>query len=162
MDIRFPERPGSEEVSCYTSPADHHTPISMFRSLLVLLFIVANLSGQVSVAYACTMGDGAPKVMRHCCCKKAEIRAAHDAGEMIKVCCQVVVDVSPGPGQQVGHVQPEPKLPDLSPNLLSPVLLPALCSLVLEPASPGAFWNARQDTALSEPNLYLRTQRLRL
>ena len=134
----------------------------MLRHLLVLLFIVANLSSQVSVAYACAMGDGAPKVMRHCCCKKPEVQEGCDKGAMGKGCCQTVIDVSPGPGNQVGHVQAESKLPDLTPQLLSPALLPALLSLVLEPTSPAEFWEARRGPARYGTDLYLRTQRLRL
>lgn len=136
----------------------------MLRRLIFALFLFASLTSQVSVAFACRMmGDGQPVAVKHCCCKgmAPDTGGGHSTAEG-KGCCQIVIDVSPGPGHQVGHVQAETKLPDLSPHLLSPVLLSVLFSLVLEPASPGAFWDARRDTALNEPNLYLRTQRLRL
>jgi hypothetical protein len=136
----------------------------MLRRLIFTLFLLANLTSQVSVAFACgMMAGGHPVVVKHCCCKgmAADAGGAHPTADG-KNCCQIVVDVSPGPGHQMGHVQAETKLPDLSLHLLSPVLLPALFSLVLEPASSGVFWEARRDTTLNGLDLYLHTQRLRL
>lgn len=135
----------------------------MLRRLIFTLFLFANLTSQVSVAFACgMMGTDQPVVVKHCCCKGMATQAAGDHFEADgKACCQIVVDVSPALGNQVGHVPAATKLPDLSPHLLSP-LLPALFSLVLEPASPGVFREARWETAREGHNLYLRTQRLRL
>lgn len=135
---------------------------SVLRQLLVLLFIVANLTAHVSLAYACTMAEGAPKTMQDCCCSDPEVRASCGHATAGKDCCQIVVEVSPVPGNQVAQVQPDFKLPNLSQQLLSPALLATALSLVPDPAPTRVFREAQRDPASPGTTLYLHTQRLRL
>jgi hypothetical protein len=135
----------------------------MLRRLLIAFFILANLSSQVSVAYACGMMGGAPVLMKHCCCEPDE--TAPPSGDVAdgQGCCQTIVRIADGPGDQVGSLQAVPKLPDYNPQPLPPAIVPVLLSLVLlQTQSHDPLWDEARDHGLYGTDLYLRTQRLRL
>lgn len=134
----------------------------MLRRLLILFFIIVNLTSQVSLAYSCAMMGDAPVVMKKCCCDSEE-RVSHCDKSMSGEtgCCDQVVDVSDGPGDQAGNVAAAVKLPDFDPHTL-PALLQVLFALVLPAQSASVTWDAARDHSLYGTDLYLRTQRLRL
>lgn len=133
----------------------------MLRRLLVLFFILTNLTAQAGVAYSCAMMGGAPVIVPQCCCDP-ELRTStcHESSSGAG-CCQQVVDVADGPGDQVGAVHEPSQLPDFKPQPL-PALLPTLFALFVAPASHQAVWDASRDHGLNGTDTYLRTQRLRL
>ena len=133
----------------------------MLRRLLILLFVVANLSTQVSVAYACAMMGTTTQVMKHCCCKTDQAEPDCDEGSMDQGCCTTVIDVADGPGDQVGNTGSATKLADIDPQTLA-ALLPVLLSLVPPSQTAAIAWNRAQDPRPPGTDLYLRTQRLRL
>jgi len=134
----------------------------MLRRLLIVFFILANLTSQVSMAYSCAMMGDAPVVLKKCCCDPEE-RVSHCDKSMSgeKGCCDPIVDVANGPGDQAGMAASSVKLPDFDPHVL-PALLPVLFALVLPPQAPSVTWDASRDHSLYGTDLYLRTQRLRL
>jgi len=135
----------------------------MLRRLLIAFFILTNLTSQVSVAYACGMMGGAPVVLKHCCCQPDEAAPTGDEVAEGMGCCQTVVDMPDGPGDQVGNLQAGTKLPDYNPQPLPPALVPVLLSFVLQPSqSHATVWDEARDHGLSGTDLYLRTQRLRI
>ena len=133
----------------------------MLRRLLILFFILTNLTSQVSVAYSCAMMGDAPVVVKKCCCDP-EARVSHCEKGMSgeKRCCDVVVDVTAGPSDQ-GSVAASVRLPDFDPHVM-PALLPVLFALVLPSQTATDHWDASRDHSLYGTDLYLRTQRLRL
>lgn len=132
----------------------------MLCRLFTIFFILATLSTQASVAFSCAMKGGAAVVQTHCCCEPDEASPARDATSE-GGCCQRVVDVPDGAGDQVGSLHTTTKLPDYKPHSLSPALVPAL--LVLVPARNQApVWEEASDPGFDKAHLYLRTQRLRL
>lgn len=134
----------------------------MLCRLLILFFILANLTSQVSMAYSCAMMGEAPVVLKKCCCNPEE-RVSHCDKNMSgeKGCCDQVVDVADGPGDQAGNVAAAIKLPDFDPHVL-PALLPVLLALVLPSQAHSVTWDVSRDHSLNGTDLYLRTQRLRL
>ena len=134
----------------------------MLRRLLILFFILTNLTSQVSVAYSCAMMGDAPVVVKKCCCDP-EVHVSHCEKGMSgeKRCCDTVVDVTAGASNQVSSVAAAVKLPDFDPHVL-PALLPVLAALVLPSQAATDRWGASRDHSLYGTDLYLRTQRLRL
>nr|ART35495.1 A379 [uncultured bacterium] len=134
----------------------------MLRRLLILFFILANLTSQVSMAYSCAMMGEVPVMLKKCCCDPEE-RVSHCDKSMSgeKGCCDQVVDVADGPGDQAGNVAAPVKLPDFDPQVL-PALLPVLLALVLPSQAHSVTWDVSRDHSLNGTDLYLRTQRLRL
>lgn len=134
----------------------------MLRRLLILFFILANLTTQVSVAYSCAMMGDAPVVMKKCCCDPHErVSPCDKSHSSEKGCCEQIVEVAVGSGDQVGHVAAAGRLPDFDSHVL-PALLPVLYALVLPPQLPSATWDVVPDHGPFGTDLYLRTQRLRL
>lgn len=133
----------------------------MLRRVLILLFLVANLSTQVSVAYACAMMGATAPAMKHCCCKTDQAKPGFDEGWMDQGCCTTVIDVADGPGDQVGNASSSAKLTDIDPQTLS-ALLPALLAMVQPSKTAAVAWNRAHDPGPPGTDLYLRTQRLRL
>lgn len=135
----------------------------MLRRLFAIFFIFANLSMQVSVAFSCGMMGGATVVLKHCCCHSGKSDSDCNETTMAKGCCQQVVQVADGPGDQIGGLHAATKLPDYNPQPLPPALVPVLLSLVLLPAQDHeSIWDEVRDHGLYGTDLYLRTQRLRL
>lgn len=147
----------------------------MFRRVFLLLFILINLTTQVSVAFACGMMGDTPVVMKKCCCKSERMTPPTDrmADGMAKGtaggarCCEQIVEIQQGPGDQVGGIHSATQLPDYKPQPqpqpLPPALVPVLLSFVLQPAQRHELvWDQARDHGLYGTDLYLRTQRLRL
>lgn len=133
----------------------------MIRRFLILLFVIANLSTQVSVAYACAMMGTTTQVVKHCCCKTDQAQPDCDESSMGEGCCATVVDVADGPGDLAGNIGSATKLPDIDPQML-PALLPVLLALVQPSQTATVTWDPARDHSLYGTDLYLRTQRLRL
>lgn len=136
--------------------------IHMLRRLIIMFLVFASLTSQVSVAFACGMMGGAPVVAKHCCCEQEMAGPGCDHSASGKGCCTKIVEISVGPGHQVGDLAAPVKLPSYDPQPLSPALLPALFALTL-PAQPNELtWDEIGDHGLYGTDLYLRTQRLRI
>jgi hypothetical protein len=133
----------------------------MLRRLLILFFIFTNLTAQAGVAYACAMMGGAPVVVKQCCCDPDARTAQCQQAPSGAGCCEQVVDIADGPGDQVGAVHNPSQLPDFKPQPL-PAVLPAVFALLVVPVSGEAVWDASHDHGLNGTDTYLRTQRLRL
>lgn len=134
----------------------------MLRRLLTLFFIIANLTTQVSVAYACGMMAAGPVVLKQCCCQPDQAAPSCDEMAEGKGCCQQVVDVAEGPGDHVGSLHADTKLPEYKPQPLPPAFLPVLLAIVVPSQSHEIAWEQSRDLSLYGTDLYLRTQRLRL
>lgn len=133
----------------------------MLRRLLILLFVIANLSTQVSVAYACAMKGTTIQVVKHCCCKTDQAQPDCDQTSMGEGCCTTVLDLADGPGDLAGNVASAIKLPDINPQML-PALLPVLVALIQPSQTAAVTWDPARDHSLYGTDIYLRTQRLRL
>lgn len=135
----------------------------MLRRVLICLFILANLGNQASVAYACLMmGGAAPVVMKDCCCDPDPTQPASPAAAMDPDCCETIVDVPDGPGNQVGHLHAGSKLPDYHPQLLPPALLAVPLTLAAQPPGATVVWDRPSAHRADGADLYWRTQRFRL
>lgn len=137
----------------------------MLRHLFTVFFILASLSTQASVAYACAMKAGTQVVHAQCCCEPDEAQApsqelAEAAGGA--GCCQRVIDVPDGAGDQVGGLNAGTKLPDYQPQTLPPVLAPVLFSFVQLQQVDEPAWERLPGDGRYGTDLYLRTLRLRL
>ena len=146
----------------HANPEYRATILFMLRRLLILFFILTNLTSQVSVAYSCAMMGDAPVVVKKCCCDP-EARVSHCDKSMDgeNGCCDTVIDVTAGASDQVGSVAATVKLPDFDPHVM-PALLPVLFALVLPSQTATDHWDASRDHSLYGTDLYLRTQRLKL
>lgn len=134
----------------------------MLRRLVIAFFVLANLISQVSVAYACGMMGGAPVVAKHCCCPGEMTGATRGEPAANKDCCHKVVEVLPGPADQLGALSAPIKLPAYDAQPLPPALLPALVAILIPVRSLDAGWVEADDSGPLGTDLYLRTQRLRL
>ena len=136
----------------------------MLRRILISLLVLVSLTSQASVAFACDMmGGGHTVVVKRCCCDHPGMGApACDPSAKAEACCHKVVELSAGPGDQIGGLAVAVKLPSYDPQPLSPFLLPAVFAI----DSPAVVLCAHRDEyraqSLYGPHLYLRTQRLRL
>lgn len=135
---------------------------AMLRRFLILVFILGNLSSQVSVAFACGMLAGAPVVLEHCCCPQVAAPGNDDDTADGKGCCRKLVEISAGFGDQASNVAAPVKLPAYEPQILPPALLPALFSIALPAPSQAMAREESGGQGLYGTDLYLRTQRLRL
>lgn len=134
----------------------------MLRHLFTVFFILASLSTQASVAYACAMKAGTQVVHAHCCCEPDEAQAPSQEPAEGVGCCLPVIDVPDGAGDQVGGLRAGAKLPDHQPQAMSPVLAPAVLAFVQPSPVDDPGWYVPRDQGLYGTELYLRTQRLRL
>lgn len=132
----------------------------MLRRLFTLFFIIASLTPQAGIAFSCAMMIGPPQ--QHCCCDPDELVPAEPGGSEEASCCQVVVQIADGPGDQIGGLHASSKLPDYNPQILPPVLAPVLLSLKSSTRVDVLAWDASQDNGPPGTDLYLHTQRLRL
>jgi hypothetical protein len=134
----------------------------MLRRLLILVFILANLTTQVSTAYACAMMGPNLVVSAHCCCKSTSAShksAEPDAG---KGCCQKIVKVSFGAAVDVAGPTVHVKVPSFDTAHVVFIAAAALPVVSLASQRKRDEWT---DYAPAHPDgnsLYLRTQRLRL
>lgn len=134
----------------------------MMRRLILVFFVLASLTSQASVAFACKMMGGTAVVMEHCCCKGMTASPGYGDSVNNKNCCQPVVHLSVGIGDQVGHLVTSVKLPSPAPQALLPILLPAVLAVALPVQPTERSWDEFGDRPLHGKDLYLRTQRLRL
>lgn len=134
----------------------------MFRRLLIALFILANLTSQVSVAYACGMMGGEMKVLKHCCCHGMKMKAAEsEEADGAKDCCEEIVQISDEISDQSAAVKFDSKLPTIDPQLAQ-VLLPALLGILVPVQTSEVAWSDQDSPPFYGSDLYLQTQRLRL
>lgn len=134
----------------------------MLRRLIIMLFVFASLTSQVSVAFACGMMGNASTVVKHCCCEQDMAGPGCDHSDSGKGCCTKIVEVSVGLNDQVSGIASPAKLPNYDPQPLSPVLLPTLLTLQLLAQPNKLVWDDVSDHGLYGTDLYLRTQRLRI
>ncbi|TXH04497.1 MAG: hypothetical protein E6R07_07480 [Nevskiaceae bacterium] len=134
----------------------------MLRRLIIAFLVFASLTSQVSVAFACGMMGSAPVVVKHCCCEHESAGSGCDPFASGKSCCQPIVEIAVGPGEQIGDIVAPIKLPNYDPQPLSPALLPVPLALALSVQSHVMLGNPAGDHGLYGTDLYLRTQRLRI
>lgn len=136
----------------------------MIRRFLISLLVFASLSSQVSVAFACgMMGGEHTVVVKQCCCEHPGVGGPTcDPSAKTRDCCHKVVELSAGPGDQVGGLAATVRLPPYDPQALPPVLLPAVYALALPVSAPARHWYEHSERSFYGTRLYLRTQRLRL
>ncbi len=134
----------------------------MLRRLLILVFVIANLTSQVSVAYACAMMGPTKVVSAQCCCKTGAMVPSCAAAAGDKDCCQKVVKVSAGPTDELASVAADVKVPSFDP-LPVPAAQTAEFPLVAFNAQRERDeWTEYDPDHPHGTSLYLSTQRLRL
>ena len=102
-------------------------------------------------------------VVKQCCCEHPGVGGPTcDPSAKTRDCCHKVVELSAGPGDQVGGLAATVRLPPYDPQALPPVLLPAVYALALPVSAPARHWYEHSERSFYGTRLYLRTQRLRL
>lgn len=133
----------------------------MLRRLILLLFILTNLTTQVSAAYSCQMMGDTSVILKHCCCHPERVASACKDTSSGKGCCHLA-DVVASADDHAGSLQAAMKLPDHKPQPLPPALLPVLKSVAIPSETHKVIWEEARDHSLYGTDLFLRTQRLRL
>jgi hypothetical protein len=134
----------------------------MLRRLLILVFILANLTTQVSTAYACAMMGPKLVVSAHCCCKATDASHKSVESDAGKGCCQKIVKVSFGVSIVAAGPNAHVKAPSFDPAHVVIVAAAALPVVSLASQRKRDEWTDYDPAHPDGNSLYLRTQRLRL
>lgn len=134
----------------------------MLRRLLILVFVLANLTTQVSTAYACAMMGPKTVVSEHCCCKSTTASQKSVHSEAGKGCCQKIVKVSFGASVDAAGPVAHVKAPNFDQTPVLAVVASALPVVSMTSQRERDEWTDYDPDHPHGTSLYLRTQRLRL
>lgn len=130
---------------------------SVFRKLIVSLFIFTSLSAQASTAFACKMMGQV--MMTHCCCHESDAVTPASASDG-QSCCDAITLIGDHDGASGSAVLAKLPLPNFQPQPLllvaAELVFPAATPVLQRWADPPAI------TQRSGSLTYLRTQRLRI